>query len=65
MKYIIDEAFIDLSFMDHEGKKNMEDKLDQEYLNGQGYQQVGIASTKTLSKVANHIAKKEKQELYI
>ena len=59
--YSIDEAFIDLSFMDHEGIEEYGRQIRSRILKWIGIPtSVGIASTKTLSKVANHIAKKEK-----
>ena len=59
--YSIDEAFIDLSFMDHEGIEEYGRQIRSRILRWTGIPtSVGIASTKTLSKVANHIAKKEK-----
>ena len=59
--YSIDEAFIDLSFMDDEGIEEYGRQIRSRVLKWTGIPtSVGIASTKTLSKVANHIAKKEK-----
>ena len=59
--YSIDEAFIDLSFMDEKGVEDYGREIRSRVLKWTGIPtSVGIASTKTLSKVANHIAKKEK-----
>ena len=59
--YSIDEAFIDLSFMDEKGVEEYGKRIRERVLKWTGIPtSVGIASTKTLSKVANHIAKKEK-----
>ncbi len=59
--YSIDEAFIDLTFMDEKGIENYGREIRSKVLKWTGIPtSVGIASTKTLSKVANHIAKKEK-----
>ena len=59
--YSIDEAFIDLSFLDEESMENYGKEIRKKVLKWTGIPtSVGISSTKTLSKVANHIAKKEK-----
>ena len=59
--YSIDEAFIDLSFIDEKGVEDYGREIRSRVLKWTGIPtSVGIASTKTLSKVANHIAKKEK-----
>ena len=59
--YSIDEAFIDLSFMDEKGVEEYGKEIREKVLKWVGIPtSVGIASTKTLSKVANHIAKKER-----
>ena len=59
--YSIDEAFIDLSFLDEKGVEDYGREIRSRVLKWTGIPtSVGIASTKTLSKVANHIAKKEK-----
>ena len=59
--YSIDEAFIDLSFIDEKGAEDYGREIRSRVLKWTGIPtSVGIASTKTLSKVANHIAKKEK-----
>ncbi len=59
--YSIDEAFVDLS---HIGEKEVEDygkEIRKRVLKWTGIPtSVGISNTKTLSKVANHIAKKNK-----
>ena len=59
--YSIDEAFIDLSFIDENGAEEYGKEIRSRVLKWTGIPtSVGIATTKTLSKVANHIAKKEK-----
>ena len=59
--YSIDEAFIDLSFIDEKGAAEYGKEIRSRVLKWTGIPtSVGIATTKTLSKVANHIAKKEK-----
>ena len=59
--YSIDEAFIDLSFIDEKGAEDYGREIRSRVLKWTGIPtSVGIATTKTLSKVANHIAKKEK-----
>ena len=59
--YSIDEAFIDLSFMDEKGIEDYGKEIRSRVLKWTGIPtSVGIASTKTLSKIANHIAKQEK-----
>ena len=59
--YSIDEAFIDLSFIDEKGAEDYGREIRSRVLKWTGIPtSVGIASTKTLSKVANHVAKKEK-----
>ncbi len=59
--YSIDEAFIDLSFVDEKGIEDYGREVRARVLKWTGIPtSVGIATTKTLSKVANHIAKKEK-----
>ena len=61
--YSIDEAFIDLSFMDEKGIEDYGNEIRTRVLKWTGIPtSVGIASTKTLSKVANHIAKKDKDK---
>ena len=58
--YSIDEAFIDLSFMDEKGVKDYGGEIRSRVLKWTGIPtSVGIACTKTLSKVANHVAKKK------
>jgi len=59
--YSIDEAFIDLSFLNEQEIENYGKEIREKVLKWTGIPtSVGISSTKTLSKVANHIAKKEK-----
>ena len=59
--YSIDEAFIDLSFLNEKEIENYGKEIREKVLKWTGIPtSVGISSTKTLSKVANHIAKKEK-----
>ena len=59
--YSIDEAFIDLSFVDEKGLEDYGREIRSRVLKWTGIPtSVGISFTKTLSKVANHIAKREK-----
>ena len=59
--YSIDEAFVDLSHIKEEEVENYGKKIRERILKWTGIPtSVGIANTKTLSKVANHIAKKNK-----
>ncbi len=59
--YSIDEAFIDLSFIDEKGAEEYGKEIRSRVLKWTGIPtSVGIATTKTLSNVDNHIAKKEK-----
>ncbi len=59
--YSIDEAFIDLSFLDDKGIEDYGREIRSRVQKWTGIPtSVGIACTKTLSKVANHIAKQEK-----
>ena len=59
--YSIDEAFIDISFLNKRDIENYGKEIRRKVLKWTGIPtSVGISSTKTLSKVANHIAKKEK-----
>ena len=59
--YSIDEAFIDLSFIDEKGVEDYGSEIRSRVLKWTGIPtSVGIACTKTLSKIANHIAKNEK-----
>ncbi len=59
--YSIDEAFIDLSFLKEKEIEDYGKKIRERVLKWTGIPtSVGISSTKTLSKVANHIAKKER-----
>ena len=58
--YSIDEAFIDLSNFPDLKLKKLEKKLEKLFLQWTGIPtSIGIAKTKTLSKIANHIAKKK------
>ena len=64
--YSIDEAFVDLSHVEDKEIENYGKEIRERILKWTGIPtSVGIANTKTLSKVPNHIAKKTKQELYI
>tara|TARA_A100001011_G_C14307789_1_gene844029 strand:- start:2190 stop:3467 length:1278 start_codon:yes stop_codon:yes gene_type:complete len=57
--YSIDEAFIDLSFLNEKDVENYGKEIKERVLKWTGIPtSVGVASTKTLSKVASHIAKK-------
>jgi len=59
--YSIDEAFINLSFIENERLDEYGKEIRARILKWTGIPtSVGIANTKTLSKVANHIAKKNK-----
>ena len=59
--YSIDEAFLNLSFIRDENLFEYGNKIRQIVLKWTGIPtSIGIASTKTLSKIANHVAKKEK-----
>ena len=59
--YSIDEAFIDLSHIDEKDVENYAKKIRKRILRWTGIPtSIGISNTKTLSKVANHIAKKKK-----
>ena len=59
--YSIDEAFIDLSHIREKEVENYGKEIRKRILKWTGIPtSVGIANTKTLSKVANHIAKKNK-----
>ena len=59
--YSIDEAFLDLSYIKNKDLIECGDKIRKTILKWTGIPtSIGIASTKTLSKAANHIAKKEK-----
>ena len=65
--YSIDEAFLELAFFD-QSQASLFDygcKLRQKVMKGTGIAvSVGIGATKTLSKLANHIAKKQ-QGVYV
>ena len=59
--YSIDEAFIDLSFLNEKEVEKYGKEIRRKVLKWTGIPtSVGISSTKTLSKVASHIAKKDK-----
>ena len=59
--YSIDEAFIDLSHVKDEMTEEYGKKIRERVLKWTGIPtSVGISNTKTLSKVANHVAKKNK-----
>ena len=59
--YSIDEAFINLSFVEKERFDEYGKEIRARILKWTGIPtSIGIANTKTLSKVANHIAKKNK-----
>jgi len=59
--YSIDEAFLDLSSIKDEDLLEHGNKIRKTVLKWTGIPtSIGIATTKTLSKVANHIAKKDK-----
>ena len=59
--YSIDEAFLNLSLIRNENLFEYGNKIRSTILKWTGIPtSIGIASTKTLSKAANHIAKKEK-----
>jgi DNA polymerase V len=59
--YSIDEAFIDLSFIEDQRLNEYGKEIRERILKWTGIPtSIGIANTKTLSKVANHIAKKNK-----
>ena len=58
--YSIDEAFIDLSNFSDDEVENVAQEIRSTVLQWTGIPtSIGIANTKTLSKVANHIAKKK------
>ncbi|MDB9744568.1 Y-family DNA polymerase [Pelagibacteraceae bacterium] len=59
--YSIDEAFVDLSHVEDKEIENYGKEIRKRILKWTGIPtSVGIANTKTLSKIANHIAKKNK-----
>ena len=59
--YSIDEAFIDLTHVKNEFAEEYGKKIRERVLKWTGIPtSVGISNTKTLSKVANHVAKKNK-----
>ena len=58
--YSIDEAFLDLSSVNNENLLEHGNKIRKTILKWTGIPtSIGIATTKTLSKIANHIAKKD------
>ncbi len=60
--YSIDEAFLDLSGLIYENLSEYGKKIKETIKQWTGMPvSVGIASTKTLAKIANHIAKKDKK----
>jgi len=62
--YSIDEAFLDLSHIKDEQVEEYGKQIRERVLKWTGIPtSVGISNTKTLSKVANHIAKKKKSGL--
>tara|TARA_B100001123_G_scaffold217076_1_gene245103 strand:+ start:469 stop:1749 length:1281 start_codon:yes stop_codon:yes gene_type:complete len=63
--YSIDEAFLNLSSIKDENLIEYGNKIRKTILKWTGIPtSIGIASTKTLSKAANHIAKKEKSGVF-
>ncbi len=63
--YSIDEAFIDLTHIKNELAEEYGKKIRERVLKWTGIPtSVGISNTKTLSKVANHIAKKNKAGVF-
>jgi len=63
--YSIDEAFLNLSSIKNENLLNYGNKIRKTVLKWTGIPtSIGIATTKTLSKAANHIAKKEKSGVF-
>jgi len=59
--YSIDEAFVDLSHVEEKEVENYGKQIRERILKWTGIPtSVGISNTKTLSKVANHMAKKNK-----
>jgi len=59
--YSIDEAFLDLSYVEEKEVENYGKEIRKRILKWTGIPtSVGISNTKTLSKIANHIAKKNK-----
>ena len=64
--YSIDEAFLDLTSVKNENLLEHGYKIRKTILKWTGIPtSIGIATTKTLSKAANYIAKKKSQELLI
>ena len=63
--YSIDEAFIDLTHIKNELAEEYGKKIRERVLKWTGIPtSVGISNTKTLSKVANHVAKKDKAGVF-
>ena len=63
--YSIDEAFIDLTHIKNELAEEYGKKIRERVLKWTGIPtSVGISNTKTLSKVANHVAKKNKAGVF-
>jgi DNA polymerase V len=59
--YSIDEAFIDLTHVEEKEVENYGKEIRERILRWTGIPvSVGVSNTKTLSKIANHIAKKNK-----
>ena len=59
--YSIDEAFINLSYIEEKEVENYGKEIRERILKWTGIPtSIGISNTKTLSKIANHIAKKNK-----
>jgi len=64
--YSIDEAFLDLSKLTHINLYGYGQKIRNAVMRHTGIPvSMGIASTKTLSKVANHIAKRHKKDISV
>jgi DNA polymerase V len=58
--YSIDEAFIDLSFIENERLEDYGKEIRERILKWTGIPtSIGISNTKTLCKIANHVAKKK------
>lgn len=61
--YSVDEAFLDLSQLENENYTEVAHELKTVVERWTGIQvSVGVAPTKTLAKLANHLAKKDKQK---
>lgn len=62
--YSVDEAFVNLSGFDQDGLENLARHIRHRIEKWTGVKvSIGMAPTKTLSKLANHIAKKNKQAM--